>query len=295
MKGQRISYSAAEMEWLEANRTMVISDYHRAFAARFGRPDITQDNLHGLRKRKGWKVGREGGRYVGRLRKYSSEEMAWLEENRTLPIAEYHRAFCDAFDRTDITACALHGLRKRHKFRTGRTGQFEQGRVSPNKGKPCREGVGGRHPNARRTQFKKGQAAPNANDVGDERVRSDGYVEIMVAQRNPYTGAPRRYVFKHRVLWEQANGPLPDGMVLKCLSDDKTNCDPSNWEAVDRGLIPLLNGGFRKRRLAYADAAPDLKPVVMAQAKLRHRVGKVRRATVDLAHQIGRDVPEALR
>ncbi|HEV7340849.1 MAG TPA: HNH endonuclease signature motif containing protein [Sphingopyxis sp.] len=277
MKGRAISYSADEMAWLEANRTLVISDYHRAFVDAFGRTDVALVNLHSLRKRKGWKVGRAPGRYVGRLRKYTAAEMAWLEENRALPIADYHRRFCEAFDRTDVTAGALHGLRKRHKFRTGRTGQFEQGHVSPNKGRPCPEGVSGRHPNARRTQFKKGQAAPNAHDIGDERVRSDGYVEIMVAERNPYTGAPRRYVFKHRVLWEQANGPLPSGMVLKCLSDNKENCDPANWEAVERGLLPILNGRRTPRRLAFEDAADELKPLVLAQAKLRHQAGKARR------------------
>lgn len=280
MKGRRISYSAAEMAWLEENRMMVISDYHRAFSARFGRPDISQDNLHALRKRKGWKVGRDPGRYVGRLRNYTRAEMDWLEENRTLPIADYHRAFCETFGRSDVTAGALHGLRKRHKFRTGRTGQFEKGRASPNKGKKCPEGTMGRHPNARRTQFKKGQAAPNAHELGDERIRSDGYVEIMVDEANPYTGAPRRYVFKHRLLWEQANGPLPDGYALKCLSVDKTNCDPSNWEAVERGLLPLLNGGYRGKRLGYDEASPELRPVVMAQAKLRHRLGKVKRGMV---------------
>lgn len=59
MKGRAITYSAEEMVWLEANRTMVISDYHRAFCAKFGR-DVSAINLHALRKRKGWKTGRTG-------------------------------------------------------------------------------------------------------------------------------------------------------------------------------------------------------------------------------------------
>lgn len=61
MKGHRIAYSASELAWLEANRTMVISDYHLAFQAEFGRPGISAANLHGLRKRMGWKVGRAKG------------------------------------------------------------------------------------------------------------------------------------------------------------------------------------------------------------------------------------------
>lgn len=60
MKGRAISYSAEEMEWLEANRGMVISDYHAAFCARFARADASLVNLHALRKRKGWRTGRTG-------------------------------------------------------------------------------------------------------------------------------------------------------------------------------------------------------------------------------------------
>lgn len=46
MKGRAIPYSADEMAWLEANRLMVISDYHAAFVARFGRDDVSLINLH---------------------------------------------------------------------------------------------------------------------------------------------------------------------------------------------------------------------------------------------------------
>jgi hypothetical protein len=60
MKGRWIVYSDAEMEWLEANRLLPISDYHGAFVSAFGRPDVTPSQLHALRKRKGWKTGRTG-------------------------------------------------------------------------------------------------------------------------------------------------------------------------------------------------------------------------------------------
>ena len=59
MTRSRIPYSPAEMRWLEENRLMVIGDYHRAFVEAFGRADVTAAHLHGLRKRKGWKVGPE--------------------------------------------------------------------------------------------------------------------------------------------------------------------------------------------------------------------------------------------
>lgn len=213
MKGHRIIYSCAEMKWLEANRLMVISEYHEAFVAKFGRPDVSLVNLHSLRKRKGWK--------------------------------------------------------------TGRTGYFEKGIVPHNKGKPCPPGVGGRHPNAKRTQFKSGNLPHNTQYLGHERISKNGYIEISVDETNPHTGYERRYVLKHRWLWEKAHGPVPAGMALKCKSD-KLNTDPSNWELVPRALLPRLNGGRHKKRIAY-DAAPDeLKPTVMAIAKLEQRMHEQR-------------------
>lgn len=276
MKGCRIVYTDEEMAWLEANRMMVISDYHREFTALFARPEISALNLHGLRKRKGWKTGREGDRYKGRHRKFSAEEMAWLKDNHKLPIADYHRAFVEAFPREDVRPQNLHALRKRMGWKTGRSGCFEKGMTPANKGRRCAEGKGGRHPNARRTQFKKGSAPHNTNYVGHERVSKDGYVEISVDEVNPYTGFERRYVLKHRWLWEKANGPVPEGHALKCLDGDRTNTDPSNWEPVPRALLPRLNGGTRKKLVAYDDAPDALKPMILAAAKLQYAAREAR-------------------
>ncbi|TKT58375.1 HNH endonuclease [Rhizobiaceae bacterium LC148] len=253
---------------------MVISDYHRAFVEKFGRSDVSLSHLHSLRKRKGWKVGRGGGRYLGRLRKFSEAEIQWLRENRTMTIGEYHRAFSDQFGRDDVTAENLHALRKRQGWKTGRTGQFEKGAEPVNKGKTCPPGVGGRHPNAQRTQFRKGQVPHTFRGAGHERIDTkDGYVVIIVDEENPWTGAKTRPVHKHRWLWEKKHGPIPDGFVLKCLDGDKTNCDPSNWELIPREVLPHLTARFG---MAYDQAEPELKPTIMAVAKLKHAVKKAR-------------------
>lgn len=254
---------------------MVISDYHRAFCAAFGRDDVTPANLNAYRKRMNWTVGPRKGRTAGRLRKFSGEEKAWLHANCTLPTGEYHAAFVGKFGRQDVTASMLFQLRKRQQWKTGRTGRFVKGQTSHNAGQKCAEGVGGRHPNARRTHFKKGQTPHNAVPLGAERLSKDGYVEISVAERNPHTGAPHRYVHKHVWLWRQANGPVPSGHCLKCLDGNKLNTDPANWEAIPRAVLARLNGGRFRRSLAYDAAPAELKPTVMAVAKLKHRATEV--------------------
>ena len=272
MRRGPIPYSDQEMAWLEANRMMIISDYHRAFVSAFGRDDVTAANLHQLRKRKKWKVGRQEGRFKGRHLKFSAEEIGWLRENCKLILKDYHQSFCERFQRHDTSAEHLHALRKREGWKTGRTGQFEKGSVPANKGKICPDGTGGRHPNARRTQFKKGQVSHTYRGAGHERI-DDGYVIIIVDEKNPWTGASTRPVHKHRWLWERANGPVPVDHVLKCLDGDKTNCDPSNWEVIPRGVLPHLSARFG---MHFDDADPALKPTIMAVAKLKHAVKRVR-------------------
>jgi hypothetical protein len=210
---------------------------------------------------------------------YSAEERAWLEANAALVIGEYHAAFCAQFGRSDVSAGNLHAFRKRNGWRTGRTGCFAKGHEPSNKGKPCPPGTGGRHPNARKTQFKKGgrtgKAALNYQPIGTERITEDGYRERKIHDGLPMQS---RWQLVQRIEWEAVNGPIPEGFALKCLDGNRLNTDPSNWEAIPRGVLARLNGGRHKKRLAYDQAEPEVKPVVMAIAKLEHAVHEKRKA-----------------
>lgn len=200
----------------------------------------------------------------------------WLEANRLMVISDYARAFAAQFGR-DVAAHSLHALRKRKGWKTGRTGCFPKGNEPFNKGKP--------HPTrgrAAETQFKKGGLPHNTKFLGHERVSKDGYVELSVAETNPHTGFNRRYVLKHRWLWEQANGPLPKDHALKCLDGNKQNTDPANWEPVPRALLPRLAGGNRyHRKFAFDDAPPELRPSLLAIAKLEHASREARKRPSD--------------
>lgn len=196
--------------------------------------------------------------------RYSDEELAWIEANATLPRAELHAAFLGAFGRDDVSPEHLVSLRKRRGWRTGRTGRWAKGSAPSNKGKRMES-----HPNSARTQFKKGNSPPNITPLGHERLDKTGYVWVAIAETNPYTGRPRRYVMKHLHLWQKVNGPLPAGMCLKSIDGDRTNTDPSNWMAIPRAMLPRLNGVYGR---GYDIAPAELKPVIMATAKLEHIV-----------------------
>lgn len=218
----------------------------------------------------------------GRAISYSQVELEWLEANRLQPIADYHREFCERFDRADVTAALLHALRKRKGWKTGRSGRFEVGQEPTNKGKTCPPGVGGRHPNALRTQFKKGhgrtgRAVELYKPIGTERLSKEGYRERKVHDAMPLHS---RWRAVHLIEWEAVNGAITKGHCLKCVDGDKLNTNPSNWELIPRALLPALNGGRHKKRPAYDAVAPELKPSLLTMAKVEHRVRALRKRSV---------------
>lgn len=271
MKGARISYSAEELAWLKACSDMPRTELHALFVQIYGRRDITEDNIKALCSRKGWHAGPAGRRRnAGKSLILSPDHVAWLRENARLSRAVVHIAFQEAFPGSSITASQITSWRKRNRISTGRTGRFEKGQVPPNKGKK-----GFSPPGSEKGWFAKGNVPHTSKPIGYERIDKDGYVQICVDEPNPWTGHRTRMVHKHRRVWEAANGPVPEGYRLKCLDGDKTNCDPSNWEAIPHGLAPRLNGRFGR---GYDTAPAELKPTILAIAKLEHKAREARKA-----------------
>jgi hypothetical protein len=207
----------------------------------------------------------------GRSIPYSADELAFIQSVSAWARDEAHAAFCQRFQRDDVTVTNFHALCKRKGWFTGRTGCFEKGSTPKNKGQKCQPGKGGLHPNARKTHFVRGErrgvAVKLYKPVGTERLCKDGYRERKIHDGMPLQS---RWRAVHLVEWEAINGPIPAGMCLKCLGD-KLNTDPSNWELIPRALLPRLNGGRFKTKLSYDDAEPAVRPTILAIAKLEHR------------------------
>lgn len=211
---------------------------------------------------------------------YSAEELAWIKAHRVWPRAKAHAKFIKKFGRPEVTADNIKSLCSRKKWKTGRDGRIPKGNVPVNKGKKCAPGVGANHPNAVRTRFKKGGLPANTKYLGHERINVDGYVEISIAEKNPHTGFGRRYVHKHRYLWEQKNGAIPEGHFLKCLDGNRQNTDLSNWKCMPRSAQPFLNG---HRGYDYEAMPEELKPAVLALAEVKAAKGKIVKKTKDEA------------
>ena len=137
----------------------------------------------------------------------------------------------------DYTYHQIKGAITRNKLNTGRTGRFEKGRATWNKGT---KGL----TKANVTSFKKGQKPHNYKPVGSERITKDGYCEIKVSD----TG--RRWRPKHVLIYEKHHGKVPKGSVVIFLDGDKRNFDIDNLHLVTRGQLAMLN----KNNLIQKDA-----------------------------------------
>ncbi len=202
---------------------------------------------------------------------YSPEELDWIKTRATMDRREMHAQFCSRFARTDVSLQNLNALCKRNGWLTGRTGRFAKGLIPANKGQRMPFNA-----NSAKTQFKKGHRAGRARalykPVGTERITRAGYVERKINDDLPLQA---RWRAVHLIRWEAANGPVPDGHCLKCIDGDKTNTDPSNWLSIPRALLPRLNG--RWVSLSYDAAEPELRPYLLAVAKLHHATREARK------------------
>lgn len=264
MKGRRIAWTPLQLAFIKRRKKWERRRLHAAFVKRFRRRDISLAALASLCKRSGWLTGPRVGRFKGRSTAYSKAELAWIKRRRRQPRRDLHAAFVERFGHA-VSFEAFRAICKNRGWLNGRDGRFQPGAVPANKGKKMPYNA-----NSARTRFKKGGLPANTKYAGHERVSKDGYVEISVNETNPHTGFERRYVLKHKWLWERMHGPVPAGMALKCKGD-RLDTDPSNWELVPRGLLPRLNG---KSGRAYDHAPAELKATIMAVAKLEHRLAE---------------------
>lgn len=197
---------------------------------------------------------------------YSAEELAWIKQRAKNHRPTTHAAFCALFERADVSLKNLNALCKRKGWLTGRTGCFAPGAVPVNKGKTMPFNA-----NSAATQFKHGSRSGRAEElykpIGTERLTKDGYRQRKMNDDMPIH---TRWQLVQRVEWEAVNGPIPAGYALKCLNGDRKDCRPSNWEAVPRGVLSRLNEGRHRTQIAYDAAPTELKPTVMAIAKLKH-------------------------
>jgi len=189
---------------------------------------------HGLRSGVRWNT------------KFSKEQLAFIKETfpgrRPTELTEmFNRRFGTGYTTGVVTSAAYRNGCKngiRNKGENGVSTRFVKGQAAHNSGKK------GWQPGGRsvETQFKPG-CSLNRKPVGSERVGYDGYHWVKTAD-------PRTWRMKHRLVWEAANGPVPDGHVIVFADGDRSNTGLGNLLLISRRELAVMN----KKRLFAQDA-----------------------------------------
>lgn len=165
---------------------------------------------------------------------------------------------------TNLTASGMKQFRQRHGIKSGVTGWYQTGRSPGNKGKKQSEYCS---PEAiersRATQFKKGDVPYNYLPIGSIVLNSQGYKLIKVQNEGPQR---QRWRFLHRVVWEEHNGPIPDGMIVLFKDSNRLNCDISNLLLVSRAEHTTMN----HRHYRFED--PELTEAGLGVIRLRNAI-----------------------
>lgn len=112
---------------------------------------------------------------------------------------------------------------KNRVLQVGERTRFCPGHVPANKGKKQPPHVVEK---MRRTMFKAGARPHNYKPVGSERIIL-GYTEVKISD-------PNKWKQKHRIVWEQYNGPVPQGYIIRFRDGNRSNIELDNLELVSR-------------------------------------------------------------
>lgn len=182
---------------------------------------------------------------------YTREQLDFIKSNCVLARKELTEKVNLKYG-TTFTVDQIKSLCTRKKWNTGRTGCFEKGL------RPWNAGTKGLT-TANKTSFKKGQIAWNKKPIGYERICSkDGYVLIKTAEPNVFD-------LKHRVVWEKANGAVPQDQVIAFKNQDKTDCRLENLILMSKAEMVRYSQSFHKL------ATPQSNEVCLLMAKIKNK------------------------
>jgi hypothetical protein len=112
----------------------------------------------------------------------------------------------------------------------GKQYQFKKGQTSHNKGQKMSKEL---YEKCKRTMFKPGNKPGNIKKVGASRKDVDGYTYVKIADND--------WRLKHRVVYENANGPVPANHVVIFKDNNMHNFDINNLQMISQKENMLRN------------------------------------------------------
>lgn len=161
---------------------------------------------------------------------------------------------------TEITELQIKTFKKNNKISSGLTGHFPKGHATHNKGM---KGIV--YAGSEKGWFKSGNTPHNHRQVGSERIKVDGYIEVKIAE-------PNKWQQKQVLTWEAANGKVPKGSVVVMLDGNKLNTSIENLKMITRSELLIMNNhGFFKKEAELTNVGSNIAKLIDAKNKRRKK------------------------
>lgn len=184
-----------------------------------------------------------------------------------------HQIYRKAYD-MDLKKSAAYlaseqACRLRRGGSVGAASRFAPGGEPWNKGL---KGSTGTHPNSRATQFKPGRRAEQAHNykpIGSHRINADGALERKVSD-DPSLAPARRWVGVHRLVWQEANGPIPAGHLVHFKRGMATN----ELDQITLEKLECVSRQEHMRTHTYHQYGPEVAGLVTLRGALTRQINK---------------------
>lgn len=165
----------------------------------------------------------------------------------------------------EYTQAQIAAYYKNHKLNSGLTGRFEKGNIPQNKGRK-----GYIAPGCEKGWFQKGDQPWDTVPVGTIVEKSDGYLWKKI---NDLPGGWRQnWKQLHLLVWEEGNGPVPEGHRVIFKDGNRRNCDLENLALVTLAENAVLNRcGLRFEHGEHTETGILIAKVKIATKKRQNR------------------------
>lgn len=136
---------------------------------------------------------------------------------------------------------------------------------------PWNKGTKGLQIGGKDTQFRKGNIPQTSVPVGSESWTTPGRKRLKkVSYLRRKVAEPNFWKFVHIIVWEQANGPVPPGHIVRFVDGDTKNIVLSN-------LICITRSENSRRNSPWTTLPRELAEIANARGLLQRQINKAKK------------------